>query len=139
MTDINASRISAEPVTCGTGCSCSIALHKDSHATALQVRDTVAHLLVQRRAPCHSAAAGYRGSTYFYKDRGGKLMMGPVWDYNEAFGICCGYPIEGWDKGGVSGPGQSGGSAISPEGWRFNICNEPGDAGPPVRLAEGQG
>jgi hypothetical protein len=27
-------------------------------------------------------------------------------------------------EGGVSGPGVSGGSAISPEGWRFNICED---------------
>lgn len=20
--------------------------------------------------------------------------MGPMWDYNEAFGLCCGFPIE---------------------------------------------
>ena len=32
---------------------------------------------------------GYRLSTYMYKDRddnGGKLSMGPLWDYNLAFG-----------------------------------------------------
>jgi len=69
---------------------------------------------------------GYRGSTFMHKDRGGPLRMGPVWDYNEAFGVCCGYPIEGYDQGGRSGPGVSGGSAISPEGWRFNICEDPG-------------
>jgi len=68
---------------------------------------------------------GYRGSTYMHKDRDGPLAMGPAWDYNEAFGVCCGYPITGWDNLGESGPGLSGGSAISPEGWRFNICDEP--------------
>ena len=26
---------------------------------------------------------------------------------------------------GASGPGVSGGSAISPQGWRFNICDDP--------------
>ncbi len=41
--------------------------------------------------------------------------MGPVWDYNEAFGQCCGYPIEGYQRNGNSGPGHSGGSAISPQ------------------------
>lgn len=50
--------------------------------------------------------------------------MGPMWDYNEAFGQCCGYPIEGYDNMGASN-GTSGGSAISPEGWRFNICQQP--------------
>ena len=29
------------------------------------------------------------------------------WDYNEAFGQCCGYPIEGWQHGGVSRPGEA--------------------------------
>ena len=52
--------------------------------------------------------------------------MGPIWDYNEAFGECCGYPIEGYLDNGRSGPSGSGGSAISPEGWRFNICDDPG-------------
>lgn len=28
----------------------------------------------------------YRLSTYLYKDRGGKLHMGPIWDFNIAFG-----------------------------------------------------
>jgi hypothetical protein len=79
--------------------------------------------------------------------------MGPMWDYNEAFGLCCGYPIEGYQRGGASN-GRSGGSAISPQvrrrpvpllsaafarpphasstsspspvqGWRFSICQEP--------------
>merc|ERR1711871_711969 len=29
----------------------------------------------------------YRGSTYMHKDCGGLLAMGPMWDYNEAFGV----------------------------------------------------
>ncbi len=29
---------------------------------------------------------GYVLSTYFYKDRGGKITMGPVWDYNGSLG-----------------------------------------------------
>ena len=66
--------------------------------------------------------AGYRDSTYMHKDVGGKLHMGPLWDFNEAFGECCGYPIEGFQDAGQSGPGTSGGSAISTYGWRFNIC-----------------
>ncbi len=28
----------------------------------------------------------YRASTYFHKDRGGKLKGGPIWDFNEAYG-----------------------------------------------------
>lgn len=29
---------------------------------------------------------GFRLSTFYYKDRGGKIKMGPQWDYNLAFG-----------------------------------------------------
>jgi hypothetical protein len=29
---------------------------------------------------------GYRMSSYFYKDRGGKLTAGPLWDFNYSFG-----------------------------------------------------
>jgi len=45
---------------------------------------------------------GYRLSTYMYKDKdskGGLLKMGPVWDYNLAFGnadYCSGSAISGW-------------------------------------------
>ncbi|EFN58239.1 hypothetical protein CHLNCDRAFT_142143 [Chlorella variabilis] len=53
---------------------------------------------------------GYRGSVYLHKDRDQPLAAGPIWDLNEAFGLCCGYPIEGWDKQG---------------GWRFMICADP--------------
>lgn len=40
------------------------------------------------------SVAGYRGSAYMHKDRGSCLSMGPVWDYDEAFGLCCGFPFE---------------------------------------------
>ncbi len=46
---------------------------------------------------------GYRLSTYMYKDRddnGGKLIMGPFWDYNLAFGnadYCDGGITSGWE------------------------------------------
>lgn len=63
-----------------------------------------------------------RGSTYMHKDADKPLAMGPAWDYNEAFGICCGFPVEGYDDNGISAPGVAGGSAISPNGWRFLIC-----------------
>lgn len=45
---------------------------------------------------------GYRISTFMYKDKdsnGGKLVMGPVWDFNIAFGnadYCEGGVIQGW-------------------------------------------
>jgi hypothetical protein len=68
---------------------------------------------------------GYRGSTYFYKDLNAPIGGGVPWDYDEAYGLCCGFPIEGYNDAGASGPGISGGSAISPNGWRFNICEDP--------------
>lgn len=68
---------------------------------------------------------GYRGSTYFYKDLDAPIGGAIPWDYNEAYGLCCGFPIEGYNDAGVSGPGISGGSAISSNGWRFNICDDP--------------
>lgn len=46
---------------------------------------------------------GYRLSTYFYKDKeskGGKLVMGPIWDYNLTYGnadYCDGNKSEGWE------------------------------------------
>lgn len=45
---------------------------------------------------------GYRLSTFFYKDRdskGGKLVMGPIWDYNLTYGnanYCNGNSPQGW-------------------------------------------
>jgi hypothetical protein len=42
---------------------------------------------------------GFRFSTFYYKDRGGKLCMGPIWDWNLAFGNASGregYFPEGW-------------------------------------------
>ncbi|MEC7863825.1 MAG: CotH kinase family protein [Bacteroidota bacterium] len=52
---------------------------------------------------------GYRLSTYMYKDRddnGGKLTMGPFWDYNLAFGnadYCDGGITSGWEVDGGCG------------------------------------
>lgn len=42
---------------------------------------------------------GYRISTYIHKDRGGKLKMGPIWDFNLAFGnadYCSGGDTNVW-------------------------------------------
>ena len=52
---------------------------------------------------------GYRLSTYMYKDRddnGGKLTMGPFWDYNLAYGnadYCEAGLTSGWEVDGDSG------------------------------------
>ena len=42
---------------------------------------------------------GYRLSSFFYKDRGGKLHMGPIWDYNLSLGnanYLNGWIPQGW-------------------------------------------
>jgi hypothetical protein len=42
---------------------------------------------------------GFRLSTFLHKDKGGKLKMGPIWDFNIAFGnvdYCNGDIPEGW-------------------------------------------
>jgi hypothetical protein len=41
---------------------------------------------------------GYRLSTFMYKDRHGKLVMGPVWDFNISLGNANYY--EGWNPSG---------------------------------------
>ena len=41
---------------------------------------------------------GYRLSTFMYKDRGGKLIMGPVWDFNLSIGIAD--YLTGWEPTG---------------------------------------
>lgn len=46
---------------------------------------------------------GYRLSTFMYKDRGGKLIMGPLWDFNLSIGIAD--YLEGW----------------KPEGWYYPL------------------
>ena len=37
---------------------------------------------------------GFRFSTFYYKDRGGKIKMGPIWDWNLSFGNANGK--QGW-------------------------------------------
>ncbi len=42
---------------------------------------------------------GFRFSTFYYKDRGGRLNMGPIWDWNLSFGNANareGFNPEGW-------------------------------------------
>ncbi|MEQ9423347.1 MAG: CotH kinase family protein [Cyclobacteriaceae bacterium] len=39
---------------------------------------------------------GYRLSTYMYKDRGGKLNMGPIWDLNIGFDSGVRIPFDDW-------------------------------------------
>ena len=42
---------------------------------------------------------GFRNSTYMYKDRDGKLTMGPIWDFNLSMGNASfndGWKTDGW-------------------------------------------
>jgi len=66
---------------------------------------------------------GYRGSTFIHKDSGGPLAMGPLWDYNEAFGICCGFPLRGWNPEEADSEERRE-RTIGPAGWRFDVCIE---------------
>jgi len=53
------------------------------------------HLLVEAT----KNVDGFRFSTFFHKDRGGKIKMGPLWDWNLSFGNCNGkqgYLPEWW-------------------------------------------
>jgi hypothetical protein len=52
-------------------------------------------------------ADGYDLSTYFQKDREGKIRVGPVWDFNQAFGNY------NYDLGGQT------------NGWRYEVRNDP--------------
>ena len=51
-------------------------------------------------------ADAYRNSTFLYKDKdsnGGKLTMGPFWDFNLAYGninFCDGWEVNGWQQEG---------------------------------------
>jgi len=58
---------------------------------------------------------GFRLSTYMFKDRGGKLNMGPAWDYNLSLGNADYY--DGWN----------------PQGWYHEVANlwTPGHEGYP--------
>jgi CotH kinase protein/Secretion system C-terminal sorting domain len=66
---------------------------------------------------------GYRLSTYFYKDKdskGGKLKMGPAWDYNLSFGNADyydGYKPTGWQYkvNDISVP--QGDTFLAPNWW----------------------
>jgi len=49
---------------------------------------------------------GYRLSTYMHKDRGGKLVMGPVWDYNLTLGNA--NYLDGW----------------KPDGWYYSLVGD---------------
>lgn len=75
--------------------------YKNHYTDWIDVNSWVDYLLVQELV---KNTDGYRLSAYFYKNRdseGGKLKMGPLWDFNIAFGIgdyCNGQDYRGWAK-----------------------------------------
>ena len=57
---------------------------------------------------------GYRLSTFMYKDRGGRMIMGPVWDYN----LSMGNYVENHPQWGTVWNGHS------PTGWYYTHVPE---------------
>lgn len=56
---------------------------EDGYRTIIDVPSFVDFMLVNELS---SNADVYQSSTFFHKDRGGKLRAGPVWDFNQGFG-----------------------------------------------------
>ena len=50
-----------------------------------------------------------------------RLLLPPIPLSFTKPGTCCGYPVDGYQRGGAS-TGASGGGAVSPNGWLFPIC-----------------
>ena len=69
---------------------------KDGYAKYLEIQSFIdAHIHVEM---CRNID-GFRLSTFYHKDRDGKINMGPVWDYNLSLGNTTmreGYRSEGW-------------------------------------------
>ncbi len=70
---------------------------------------------------------GFRLSTYMFKDRGGKLNMGPVWDYNLSLGNANYY--DGWNSQGwyheVWGLWTPGGEGYPSYEWYRRLFEDP--------------
>lgn len=56
---------------------------KDGYATIIDVPSFIDFMLLNELA---SNPDAYQFSTYFHKDKGGKLRAGPIWDINLSFG-----------------------------------------------------
>jgi hypothetical protein len=65
------------------------------YASYIELDSFVSYMLLQEVTRNLDA---YIRSLYFHKDRDGKIVVGPLWDYNLIAGAgCCGStPIEGW-------------------------------------------
>ena len=70
---------------------------------------------------------GFRLSTYFHKDRGGKIVAGPVWDYNLALGNADyndGWTPEGWYYPIISNWDKSWSLELIEDDYFFKLCEE---------------
>ena len=59
---------------------------------------------------------GYRYSTFMHKDRGGKLVMGPLWDFNISMGNVDYYPDPHYTTTASPRPWE-------PEGWYYSLLS----------------
>ena len=60
---------------------------------------------------------GYRLSTFFYKDRGGKIIKGPLWDFNISMGNVDYYPDPYYTDTAWPRPWE-------PEGWYYSLLSQ---------------
>jgi len=67
----------------------------DGYAQYINVDSFIDHFLLTELL---KEIDGYRLSTYMYKDRDGKVIMGPLWDFNLSLGIAD--YLEGWEAEG---------------------------------------
>jgi len=69
--------------------------HADYYGNYIDIDAWIDHHIIVEIA---KNVDGFVLSTFLSKDRGGKIVMGPVWDYNGAYGASyfCSYDPEGW-------------------------------------------
>ncbi|MGJ8695756.1 MAG: CotH kinase family protein [Verrucomicrobiaceae bacterium] len=68
----------------------------------------------------------YMRSSYFYKDRGGKLKMGPLWDYNLTMGTgCCRNNRNTTDTGSDSGWQYIENDGVNEGHWEVELVEDP--------------
>ena len=81
---------------------------QNGYRTIIDVPSFIDFMLVNELA---SNADVYQFSTFFHKDRGGKLRAGPVWDFNQGFGstFTNSSDVDEWQF--------SNGNRIGPEFW----------------------
>ena len=60
---------------------------------------------------------GYRLSTFFHMDRGGKIHKGPLWDFNISIGNVDYYPDPGFTTNAEHKPWE-------PQGWYYDLLSE---------------